>query len=59
MKLSRRVCVIIGLAVLFSSVLVETSEARYYGRSVRRGRSSSRYRGGYNPYSQMMRAAAA
>lgn len=59
MKLSQRLCFIIGLAVLFSSVMVETSEARY-GRSVRRGRSySSRYRGGFNPYSQMMRAASA
>lgn len=60
MKLSQRLCFIIGLAVLFSSVMVETSEARYSRsyRSVRRGHSS-RYRGGYNPYLQMMRTAAA
>lgn len=58
MKFSQRLCVIIGLAVLFSSVMVETSEARYSGRSVRRGRSS-RYHGGYNPYLRMLRASAA
>lgn len=60
MKSRQRLCFVIGLAVLFSSVMVETSEARYSRsyRSVRRGHSS-RYRGGYNPYLQMLRASAA